>query len=177
MERSEQIRQKLKQMAMELGPKSTLLGTVKSVAEAERTCVIYDDDLDIDFEDVRLRPVLDGNDSLVLLPKVNSWALAVRIEDEDDWMLIAAGEFEKILITCDQVVFNDGANGGLVNWPDVKAELDKTNAVVNAIKNSLLNFIPVPGDGGAALKTLATTNVGVLTTGDFNGKEDEKIKH
>lgn len=177
MERAEQIRQKLKQMAMELGPKCTLLGTVKSVNEAERTIVVYDDDLDIDFEDVRLRPVLDGNDSLVLVPKQNTWALAVRIEDDDEWMLIAAGEFEKVLVMCDNVVFNGGEKGGLVNWPEVKAELDKTNAVVNAIKQALTNWIPVAGDGGAALKTYATTAIGSLVVGDYDNKVDDRVKH
>lgn len=177
MEKSEQIRQRLKQMAMGVGPKCSLLGTVKSVNETERTCVIYDDDLDIDFEDVRLRPVLDGNDSLVLVPKINSWALAVRIEDEDEWMLIAAGEFEKVLITCENVVFNGGEKGGLVNWTEVKTELDKTNAVVNALKDALTNWVVVPGDGGAALKAFATGALAALTVGNFDNKVDDRVKH
>jgi len=177
MTKEQQIRELLKNMAKEVGPECTLLAQVKSVDEAEQTCVLYDDDLEIDFTDVRLRPVLDGNTSLTLVPKVNTWALAVRIEGEDDWMIIAAGEFEKYLMVCDNVVFNGGEKGGLVNWPEVKAELDKTNALVNALKQSLTNWTPVPNDGGAALKIYATAQIGVLTTGDFNGKEDTRVKH
>lgn len=56
-------------------------------------------------------------------------------------------------------------------------ELNKTNAVVNALKNALLNFIPVAGDGGAALKTLATTQVGLLSLGEYAGIKNENVKH
>lgn len=177
MTKSEEIRNRLKQMASELGPKVSLLGTVKSVNETEQTCVIYDDDLEIDFEEVRLRPVLDGTVSLKMVPKVNAWALAIRIEDEGEFMLIAAGEYDKVILNCENIVFNGGENGGLVNWPAVKTELDKTNALLNAIKNSLTGWTPVPNDGGAALKVYATTQIGILATGDFAGKEDEKVKH
>jgi len=177
MERAEQVRQILKRMASEVGPANTLLGTIKSVNEGDQTCVIYDDDLEIDFTDVRLRPVLDGNTSLTLVPKLNTWALAIRIEGEDDWMLIAAGEFEKYLITCDNVVFNGGTKGGLVNWPDVKTELDKTNEVVNIIANALSTWVPVAGDGGAALKTAFNAAIVGKAVGNFNDKEDTKVKH
>ena len=175
--KAEEIRLRLKQMASELGPKVSLLGTVKSVDEEEQTCVIYDDDLEIDFDEVRLRPVLDGTVSLKMVPKVNAWALAIRIEDEGEFMLIAAGEYDKVILNCDNIVFNGGDNGGMVNWPAVKTELDKTNAVVNALKNSLTGWTPVPNDGGAALKVYATTQLGALAVGDYSDKEDEKVKH
>jgi hypothetical protein len=177
MEKAAQIRAMLKKMASEVGPNGTLLATVKSVDEAEQTCVLFDDDLEIDFYDVRLRPVLDGNTGLTLVPKVGAWALAIRVEDGDDWMLITASEFDKVLLNCEQVVINGGTKGGIVNWLEVKAELDKTNALVNALKQSLTGWAPVPNDGGAALKVYAATQIGVLTTGDFNDKVDDKVKH
>jgi hypothetical protein len=56
-------------------------------------------------------------------------------------------------------------------------ELNKTNAVVNALKNVLLNFAPVAGDGGAALKTFATTQVGALAVGSYAAIKNENVKH
>ena len=177
MEKQEQIRSILKSMARELGPKTSLLGTIKSVDEANQTCVIYDDDLEIDFEDVRLRPVLDEIVGLKPVPKLNTWALAIRIEDEDEWMLIAAGEYDKWLLNCEQVVFNAGENGGLVKWNELKTQLDKTNEVVNALVSSITGWTPVPNDGGAALKLYATGQLAAKVVGNYNGLEDEKVKH
>lgn len=176
MEKAEQVRQLLKRMASEVGPPSTLLATVQSVNEAEFTCDLVDDD-GLEFFDVRLRPVLDAKESITLVPKVDTWALAVRIEDGEDWMLIACGEVEKLLTKCDQVVYNGGTKGGLVNWPDAKAQIEKTNEVVQAIVQVFSTWVPVPLDGGAALKTAMTTALTGKTLGNFNGLEDTRVKH
>jgi hypothetical protein len=86
-------------------------------------------------------------------------------------------EVEEIIINCDKVVYNGGHKGGLVNWPDVKAELDKTNEVVNIIKQTLSTWAPAAGDGGAALKLAFNTAIAGKNTGDFAGKEDNTVKH
>jgi len=177
MDKAEQIRQKLKKMASEAGPDVTLLAQVKSVDEASLTCDLYDDDSGLDFTDVRLQPVIDGNKSVVLIPKANTWALAVRVEDSDDWMVIACGEVDKWLLKCDQTIINDGLNGGLVNWPDAKEQLDKTNEVVSAIVSAITTWVPVPNDGGAAFKTALDAALIGKAVGMFEGLEDNKVKH
>jgi len=176
MSKEEQIRKLLKIMAGEVGPAVSLLAQVKSVNEATFTCVLTDDD-GLEFTDVLLRPVVDGNESVTLIPKVNTWALAIRMEDGDDWMIISVGEVQKIHTKCDEVVYNGGTNGGLVNWPDAKAQLDKSNAVLQGILTAITSWTPVPSDGGAALKTLLTTNLAGKTMGTFVNLEDTKIKH
>jgi hypothetical protein len=177
MNKAEKIRQLLYEMGRGVGPAPTMLAKVTSVDEAENTCVLTDDQTNLPYEDVRLRPVLDATKSITLIPKVGTWALAVRIEDEDEWMVIAVGEADKILINSPEVIFNDGTKGGLVNWPEVKAELDKTNLVVNALVQSLTNWTPVANDGGAALKTFAGIQLAGKAVGDYNGKEDTTVKH
>lgn len=177
MENAEKIRKLLRQMANEVGPAPTMLAKVTSVDEAEKTCVLTDDQTNLPYEDVRLRPVLDATKSITLIPKVGTWALAVRIEDEDEWMVIAVGEADKILINSPEVIFNDGNKGGLVNWPDAKTQLDKTNEVVQAIVDSLKNWTPVSGDGGGALKAYFNSQLGTKTKGNFNSLEDLTVKH
>ncbi len=81
----------------------TIMGMVKSVDANEMTCVITDDDFDI--PEVRLRPVLDGKKSITIFPKVGAWAIAVRIEDGEEWMLVQAGEVEKYRIEQNDLVF------------------------------------------------------------------------
>jgi hypothetical protein len=100
MDKKEEIRKKLKGMATANGS-TTMLAKVKSVDDAEFTCVLEDDDnAELTYEDVRLRPVLDGAESFTLFPKVGTWVLAIRIEEDNDWMIIAAGEVDKVRMKC-----------------------------------------------------------------------------
>lgn len=91
----EQIREGLKEMAKNHGPAVSNIAKVKSVDETKAICVLVDEDGQ-EFFDVRLRPVLSGNKSFILVPKVGSYVLAVRVEDDDDWMVIACDEVEKV---------------------------------------------------------------------------------
>jgi len=96
MGKQDEIRAALKRHAAAHGPAPTLLAIVVSVDEAALTCVLKDDD-GIEVPGVRLAPVEDGNFCATLLPKVNTWALAVRIESDEEYMLLAAGEADKII--------------------------------------------------------------------------------
>lgn len=91
----EQIRKGLQDMAKQHGPAVSNIAKIKSVDEAKAICVLVDEDGQ-EFFDVRLRPVLSGKKSFILVPKVDSYVLAVRVEDDDDWMVIACDEIEKI---------------------------------------------------------------------------------
>ena len=176
MEKEEQIRQMLKQMAKEVGPDQSFIGTVESVNEGEKTCVLIDGESNLKFYDVRLSPVIDGIQGLTLVPKVNAYALAIKIEDED-WMVIQASQFERYLLTCDNIVFNGGTKGGMVNWPDARTELDKTKAVVSALLTAINNWVVVGGDGGLAFKTALGLALAGKAVGDYANLEDTKVKH
>lgn len=82
-------------MAKENGPAVTNIAKVKSVDEAKATCELEDEDGQLIF-DVRLRPVLTGKKSFMQIPKVGTYVLAVRIEDDEDWMVIGCDEVEKV---------------------------------------------------------------------------------
>lgn len=113
MATAEQIRAKLKEMAKSDGPAVSSIAKVKSVDETKATCVLIDEDGQEIF-DVRLRPVLTGNKSFILVPKVGSYVLAVRVEDDDDWMVIAADEIEKIGYYIGTMIFEIDAFGFLL---------------------------------------------------------------
>lgn len=82
-------------MAKRHGPAVSNIAKVKSVDETKATCVLIDED-EQEFIDVRLRPVLTGNKSFILVPKVGTFVLAVRVEDDDDWMVVASDEVTKV---------------------------------------------------------------------------------
>lgn len=96
MATEEQLREGFAQLAKRFGPAVSNIAAVKSVNEAEATCVLVDED-EQEYLDVRLRPVLTGKQSFLQVPKVGSFVLAIRIEDDDDWMIIAQDETEKFL--------------------------------------------------------------------------------
>ncbi len=99
MGKKDEIRKALASFSSMYGPQNTMLATVESVNEGEFTCVLQDDDNDeLKYEDVRLRPVLDGKESVTIFPKVGTWALAVRIEEDEDWMVMAVGEADKVKV-------------------------------------------------------------------------------
>jgi len=66
MEKDEQIREGLQKIAAGFGPVATMLVKVLSVDEDAKTCEVLDDN--ITYYDVRLRPVLNGNESITIYP-------------------------------------------------------------------------------------------------------------
>ena len=77
------------------------------------------------------------------------------------------------------VEFNGGENGGLTNTPELKTQLDKTNAVLQAIITVLSGTpIPEPGSGSpSALQTALKAAITGKQLGDFGQIEDSKITH
>lgn len=96
----EDIRQKLGDLAGSSGPAVSNIAKVKSVDENGAVCVLEDEDGQ-EIPEVRLRPVLTGKKSFLQIPKIGSLVLAVRIEDDEDWMIIACDEVDKFLWATD----------------------------------------------------------------------------
>lgn len=62
----------------------------------------------------------------------------------------------------------------MVLGEELKSQIEKTNEVVKAIKDSLLNWTIGSADGGAALKTYFLTQIGTSEPGDFSKINSEK---
>jgi len=104
MDKQEQIREGLRRFAERFGPAPTLLGTVVSV-DAD-LCTMNVDELDI--PDIRLRPVVGGSEGITVYPKEGAWAVAVRLEQTDEFMLIACSEVAKYRLVVDDMVYEVG---------------------------------------------------------------------
>jgi len=126
-----QLRERLEEMAKMHGPAVSNIAKVKSVDEAKATCVLEDEDGQ-EILDVRLRPVLNGKKAMMLLPKVGSSVLAVRVEDDDDWMVVGVDEVSKVGYYVGNVVFEMDANGFL---------LQKQNETLKQLVSDLLTAI------------------------------------
>lgn len=92
-----ELRQGLFDIAQHFAPAVTNLAKVKSVNEDECTCVLEDEDGQ-PFYDVRLRPITGGNRGFVQIPKIGSMVMAVRVEDSEEWTVIACDEIDKVQV-------------------------------------------------------------------------------
>ena len=164
MATAEQIREKLLEMAKSTGPAVSNIAKVKSVDQQKAICVLEDEDGQEIF-DVRLRPVLNGKKSFLQIPKVGTYVLAIRIEDDDDWMVIACDEIDKMIWYAGSAIFEMDDTGFLLkkeNETLKKIMLD----IVKAVKSIQLL---VTTTGTAAAQTGQTTSV--VNIADFTSIE------
>lgn len=109
----EQIRKKLEEMAKQHGPAVSNIAKVVSVDEAKATCELEDEDGQL-IHNVRLRPVLNGNRSFIQIPKIGTFVLAIRIEDDEDWMVVGCDEVTKVGYYIGSTLFEIDATGFLL---------------------------------------------------------------
>jgi len=166
---AEQIRNKMKDAFK--GSVQTFVATVLVVDEANMT-VDVEPIGQAPINDVRLKAGIDQvTDGVVEFPKEGSSVLVG---------LVGNNENEAVVLKCsdvDKVVINGGSNGGLINIQTLIEELDKTKDTVQKLLDVFNNWTPVPNDGGAALKTVASSILASAELGDYTGMEDEKVTH
>lgn len=161
--------------------------TVTEVRHGSYVCDVEPIDGDAKLLDVKLRVNENNIESgVVAFPKVGTVAL-VLVSNEVDAYLVYAQDIERVIIKqagfrCEidaegNVVLNDGANEGLVKLPVLQTEIAKLNAYLNTIKQTFSSFVPVAGDGGAALKTAMVSALASQQTADLSEAGNHKIKH
>lgn len=189
MTREQEIRDALKEFASKVGPLGSVLGTVKSVDAGAFTCVLYDEDSNTELIDVRLRPVLDDNDFLTVIPKVDTWALAIRIEEDEDWMILAVGEADKWKIKIGNttqeiastgIVFNGGNLGGMAKIAQLNNNFNSLKVYCEAMKAAVSSGLSAVGvamaaNGGTGATAFNTAMASQSIT--IENMEDTKVKH
>jgi hypothetical protein len=126
-------------------PAPSFLAVVVSVDEEAKTAVVKAGGLD--YYDVRLSSK-EGEGDMLVIPAVNSSVLVSPIEGIPSMLSVL--QFSKI----EKVVFHGGKQGGMVKAQELAQEIDKIRALLEALQNAVSSWVPVPSDGGAALKSL-----------------------
>jgi hypothetical protein len=140
MGREEQIRQLLDERAARVGPSPTMLAIVRNVDDAEGTCVLYDKETDLDYYDVRLRPVLNGKEHITIFPKVGSWCLAVRLENTEEWGVVACTEADKWRLKIGDAIIEQDATG-----LQIKKQNDSLREALEMIIQAVMKIMVVQG--------------------------------
>jgi len=160
--------------------KSALVtGTVKSFDDSDYT-VTVELNSDIEIEEVRIRSVINGEDSGILVePAIGSYVLLGLIDNKvESLFVVGYSEVKSYKLKAELIELNGNAHGGLVKSDKVNTEDNAIKQDLNNLKTLLSSWIPVPNDGGAALKGLITTWAGQqLTTRTPGDYENETVKH
>lgn len=187
-----EIRNKIRAMT---GQKTPLLLTGKVESVDGETCTVTVGDLKL--TDVRLRSVVNGEDSkLLITPKKDSYVTlidlsgelretevigyseieAIDIETESDINIKCKGDTN---IDCDgTVTFNGGGNHGLAKVESVTQKLNALENDINLLKQIFTAWMPIVYDGGASLKTAtATWAAQSLSATRREEIENDKVKH
>lgn len=130
--------------------------------------------------------VLLGLGAMYQRPKIGSLALVGSINNGEASFMISCEEIDEMEWT-DKSGFkwhlNNGLlkmNGdqfeGIVKAPELKIQIDFNTAILEAIQNAFAAWVPVPNDGGAALKTLIAA-IPNMQRADLSNIQNTKIKH
>ncbi len=186
-----EIREALQQFVRDMLLDAAVLATVESVDKETGTLVALGDRHDVDrYYDVRLLATLDHpTKGLRAYPKVGSRVVLSVLEgleemtfvsqmsDIEEWVLRLDNGVSLRLTPAGQVQLNGDGFGGLVKVEELQAQLNKTNAVVEALQTTLTSWVPTPGDGGANLKLAVTAALAGKVVGNFSSLENPNVKH
>jgi hypothetical protein len=148
--------------------------TVTEVDEEKLTCTVellFDE---TEIPNVRLKAAVDlVTDGMVQIPVVDSTVLVAMINNDiENRCIVAFSQVEKVL-------FFNGENGGLVNWPDAKEQLDKVKQLLTLFMN-IVTGPPInePGSGSpSAFQAALNGALNGKPLPSFEDLEDEKVKH
>lgn len=170
-------------------PKS-IIGIVNAIDEDNSTIDVKPVDGSAMCYSVRLKAVIDTDDvSIIVIPEEGSTVICAPVEHNDKILIVSSySKVKKVSIknsnggrlTIEEngkINLNGDSFSGLVKADELKTQLDKTNQVVNALVESLLGFVPVAGDGGAALKAYAGVQLAGKVTGDYSNIKNTDVNH
>lgn len=157
-------------------------GVVKSVDyPGAYTCTVTvgDDATQADFGGVTLRVLNTSKGAYVEIPMVGTQCIILfRDGHQGRPQLFACHQADKVLLTSNLIEVNGGGNGGVINIEQAITEWQGIKDDVNRLKTVFAGWIPSPGDGGAALKTAATSWAGnELPAVNRQALEDTKFTH
>jgi hypothetical protein len=174
-----------------LAPTLSVVATVESVDKQAGTLVAIGDRNEVDhYYTVRLLAALDHPArGLRAYPKVGSrvvlstlygieeMTFVSQMSDIEEWELRLDNNVSLHLTPAGQVQLNGDGFGGLMKVQELQAQLNKTNAVVQALQTTLTTWVPTPGDGGAKLKLAVTAALAGKVVGNFSSLENPNVKH
>lgn len=108
----EQIKEQLSIFAGKVGPKTILPATVTAVNDDDTIAIEFSDGSTVD--DARLRSVVKAGNKVLLIPKVESIVLVAKIENSDEYIVVAIEEITDVKYLIDSVQYEVSSAGFLI---------------------------------------------------------------
>lgn len=170
----------------------TIIGKVSNVDMSDYTCTVSPIDGGPDYQNVRLKGAIDSDDAgMVIIPEDNSTVVITPIQNNKHnyyitrytkvkkyiIKMVGGGKFE--MNENGEIKLNDASLGGIPKASVLATEINSIKQDLSTLKNLIgVVWIPVPNDGGAALKTAAATwAAAALTSTSQSAIENAKCKH
>jgi hypothetical protein len=129
---------------------------------------------DLEYYDIEL-----GAGVFDLKPIVGAICLIGIVEGEEcNGFILSASEVEKIEIKANTLIeFNGGTLGSMVDIAKIVIKMNVIEQSLNSLKTALGSWVPVTGDGGAALKAVLATYISqTITPTQVGDVGNNKIK-
>jgi hypothetical protein len=152
--------------------------TVESVDIPSRTCVcslIVGQNV-TEIPGVQLMPEVD--DGFLLVPAQGSTVIVVRSTYNQPFIALFS-QLQAVYFTAGSIQFNDGSYGGLTITPELRTQLNKTNALLEAVIG-VINGAPIPEPGSGSPSALQTALKGAIASqelGDYSEIENTIVTH
>lgn len=124
---AEQIKDEFGSFAAKFGPAVILPATVTAVNENDTIALLFSDDSTVD--DARLKAVVNDGNKVLFIPAVGSNVLVAKIENSEEYIVIAVDEISDIIYVIDDVQYEISADGFLIKKGD------------DTLKDALVTFI------------------------------------
>ncbi|MBD5230329.1 MAG: hypothetical protein HDS69_09920 [Bacteroidales bacterium] len=196
------LRNIIRQLAQPDGETVALVCTVDAVDKSTRTIDCSPINESAPLLGVNLQANQGADFGLCLFPEIGSFVVVGFIADGSAGVVLLTEKIESAEIVIadtsavmdangvhietgdisahldkNAVTFNGGSLGGLVKVEDLTKRLNLIENDINNLKNIFASWVVAPQDGGAALKTAATSWAGVqLSTTRRNDYENIKVK-
>lgn len=130
----------------------------------------------VQYGDVRLMAVSSGVKGLIMIPKKESFVTVGRIEKTNQYVVLNCSKIEKVIVNCENIVFNDGDNAGLVKIKELEDNLKSLKKYCEDLKLATSNGLASTYVLGSAIKVTFEAEMATKTI-TLKNMENEKIKH
>ena len=184
------IRELIQKIARDGQTVGCITCTVTAVDKSARTVDVEPLNEDAPILACNLQANQGSTFGVVQFPRVGSYVVVALLSDVDAGVVLMCDDVESVeivvkdkdtgsvVVSEDGVVMNGGSLGGLVKVEDLTERLNIIEKDINKLKKVFSrSWKPVPQDGGAALKSAATSWAGAtLTETQRSDYEKEKVK-
>lgn len=118
-----------------------------------------------------------GSYVIVGFTDYGSSGIVLLCDDVEEVRVTVSGIDSSLLVNDDGIILNGGNLGGLVKVEELTRRFNLIERDINRLKELMMSWSPIPQDGGASLKALASSwSAAPLIESTRNDYENERVR-